>query len=245
MPDRSNETLEFSQSVIEQIGYYVYLLIDPLDEGPFYVGKGTGNRVFAHVNDAIINPQATDKLDRIRTIETRGNKVRHQILRHGLTEKEAFEIEASVIDLLGLDGLTNQVLGHESLERGKMSANDIMAQYDAHPISIEEPTLLVTVNKLFRYGMSPEELYEITRGNWVVGEQRNRVKYAHTVYRGIVREVFHVRQWFPIEARSTHQKTRTRWRFEGEVAHELRHYIGGDVSRYLTQNPVRYINCDP
>lgn len=38
----------FSQSVIEKLKYYVYLLQDPRDNSVFYVGKGVGNRVFQH-----------------------------------------------------------------------------------------------------------------------------------------------------------------------------------------------------
>ncbi|WP_263312590.1 hypothetical protein [Campylobacter sp. LR264d] len=37
---------EFSQEIIEQLGYYVYGLIDPRNGRYFYIGKGKGNRVF-------------------------------------------------------------------------------------------------------------------------------------------------------------------------------------------------------
>lgn len=40
---------EFSQEVINEIGFYVYRLIDPRNGNTFYVGKGKGNRVFAHM----------------------------------------------------------------------------------------------------------------------------------------------------------------------------------------------------
>ncbi|MCR2307669.1 hypothetical protein NSX65_32680, partial [Salmonella enterica] len=39
---------EFPSGVIEHLGWYVYRLIDPRDGSTFYVGKGKGNRVFAH-----------------------------------------------------------------------------------------------------------------------------------------------------------------------------------------------------
>ena len=47
--------LEFSQSVKEQLKYYVYALKDPRSLSKidfFYVGKGIGNRVFNHLEDA-------------------------------------------------------------------------------------------------------------------------------------------------------------------------------------------------
>ena len=45
----------FSSEVTEQLKYYVYRLIDPRTGLTFYVGKGKGNRVYAHINDALKN----------------------------------------------------------------------------------------------------------------------------------------------------------------------------------------------
>jgi len=44
---------QFSNKVIEELGYYVYALIDPRDNKIFYIGKGHGNRVFQHCLAAI------------------------------------------------------------------------------------------------------------------------------------------------------------------------------------------------
>lgn len=237
---------EFPVSVIEQLNYYVYLLIDPTNEEVFYVGKGTGNRIFSHLNSALSNPEPSDRLDKIRNIQQHGKDVKHIILRHGLVEKEAFEVEAAIIDYLGIKGLTNLKLGHDSRERGLMNAIDIIAQYSARRIEITEPSLLIRVNKLFRYGLDADELYEITRGNWVVGKRREKAKYAFSVYRGIVREVYIINNWFRVPARSEREKTRMRWRFDGEIADEMAHYFAGDVSHYISkrsQNPIKYLNC--
>jgi len=44
--------------------------------------------------------------------------------------------------------------------------------------------------------MSPEELYEVTRGIWKVGERsRNQVEYAFSIFQGIVLEIYRVDQW--------------------------------------------------
>ena len=45
----------FTSEVIEQLKYYVYRLIDPRNGQTFYVGKGKGNRLYAHINDALKN----------------------------------------------------------------------------------------------------------------------------------------------------------------------------------------------
>jgi uncharacterized protein len=57
---------EFPQSVIEKIGHYVYTLTDPRTRKVFYVGKGQGNRVFAHAQMALADATTADKLERIR-----------------------------------------------------------------------------------------------------------------------------------------------------------------------------------
>ena len=51
------------------------------------------------------------------------------IIRHGLTEKEAFEVEAALIDYIDIRELTNVVLGHDSDSRGLMSITDIITKY--------------------------------------------------------------------------------------------------------------------
>ena len=40
--------IEFKQTVINRLNYYVYCLVDPRDNRIFYIGKGHGNRVFQH-----------------------------------------------------------------------------------------------------------------------------------------------------------------------------------------------------
>ena len=237
---------EFPVSVIEKLSYYVYFLIDPDTQQIFYIGKGIGNRVFAHANDAISNASPNEKLDTIRAIHAAGQAVKHIIHRHGLTEKEAFEVEAALIEYVGLDKLTNQVHGYNSDDRGQMSAQDIISKYAAPEVVIAEPVILITVNRLYRRGMSSDELYEITRGNWVIGPRRDMAQYAFTVYHGLIREVYAINRWVPVTARRAETKQPVRWRFDGQVAMKLQHYVGGSTARYTVigaQNPIRYINC--
>lgn len=251
---------EFPLSVIEKLEYYVYLLIDPETNQVFYVGKGTGNRIFAHINAALADAGAGEKLDKIRDLRSRGIEVRHVIHRHGLTEKEAFEIEAALIDFIGISGLTNQVQGVHSDDRGQMTVAEIIAKYEAPLAEIKEPVILITLNRLYRRGMSSHELYEITRGKWVIGARRNKAKYAFAVYKGIVREVYEIerwlpirlddkealRKWLPVEEKDAEVKLKNRWLFEGKIARDLQHYVGNSTENYAVvgaQNPIRYVNC--
>ncbi len=235
----------FSPAIIERLGYYVYLLRDPETGEIFYVGKGTGNRIFAHINEAIAAVPNTPKLGRIRTIHAREQEVVYTIHRHGLTEKEAFEVEASLIDFLGLTELTNLVSGFDVL-RGAKSLSEIIEMYDAPLLAITEPALIVIINRMYRRGMTADELYEIARGNWVVGVNRNRIKCVFAVSNGLVRQVYEVEKWHPIQETRSEYKTKTRWRFDGHVAEDLQHYVGGSVENYLkagARNSIRYVNC--
>ena len=122
----------FTPYVSEQLKAYVYLLIDPRDGEVFYVGKGNGSRVFAHALDALGDEEsASDKLDRIREIHAAGQKVEHQLLRFGLTDRTAFEVEAAAIQLLGMDELTNKVEGHHVWRRGRMTTDVAISLIDA------------------------------------------------------------------------------------------------------------------
>jgi hypothetical protein len=235
----------FPTAVIEKLGYYVYSLADPRNGRVFYVGKGTGNRVFRHATGILRGTKRTDKIRQIRQIRSGGRNVRYKIIRHGMTNDVALEVEAALIDYIGLGDLTNLVLGHRVREHGCMNVRDIVATYRSENLRIREPVVLIIVNKLYRNLMSAEQLYEITRGNWGMGDRRLGAKYAVSVYRGLVREVYEIRSWCRARARTRQQKRQDRWRFSGVVAKNLRHYVGGSVRHFLgrgAQTPFRYVN---
>jgi hypothetical protein len=62
---------------------------------------------------------------------------------------------------------------------------------------IKEASLLVRISRLFREGMTEEELYEATRGVWKLGARRNEVDYVLSVANGEVQEVYCVDSWLP------------------------------------------------
>lgn len=176
-------TDRFSPGVEERIGSYVYLLIDPRDDDVFYVGKGAGHRCFAHVAEArkTLADSVGDyaKLARIRAIEATGVTVRIEILRHGLSEDEAFLVESTAIDLLGLETLANRVVGHAA-EFGRMPVPDLNVLYGANPVAIdpEHRVALIRINRLFKRGMSDDDLYEATWKWWRVASRRRELGTA-------------------------------------------------------------------
>lgn len=240
---------EFSQSVIENIGSYVYCLIDPIENEVFYIGKGKGNRVFAHLGEAIKSPKKSDKLDKIRQIREEGKEPIHFIIRHNLTDDEAKKLEGALIDFSRLNeannfNLTNLVRGSNSNQNGIRKIEDIYHQYGAQEITIEEPALVIVVNKLFWFGIPAKELYEATRKAWRADKKRiKKVEYVVATYFGIVREVYKVEKWFDIFDERT---KKTRYGFEGQIApDEIREkYLHQSASKYKGNgNPIRYVNC--
>lgn len=185
---------EFSPEDRRRLGHYVYLYLDPASDEVFYVGNGLGNRAFSHLDDA----RESDKAARIGEIREAGRAPEIEILVHGLeTEEEAYRVEAAAIDLLGKGHLTNRVRGWRSGTYGRMSAEQIEAQYGPEEVAVQHPALLVRINQLFRYGMTAIELYDATRGWWRVGPNRDQVNLALAVYDGVVQEVYQVEAWLP------------------------------------------------
>ena len=119
-------------------------------------------------------------------------------------------------------------------------------------ISIQEPSLLIRIPKLFRTGMSSRNLYDATRGAWKLG-RRQRARLAFAVDSGIVREVYEIENWHP--AGSTQYVARKfenvdiqgSWEFTGRVASaDVRDkYVGQSVADYFPRGaraPVIYVN---
>ena len=121
----------FSQTVCDEIGNYVYRLIDPRNGETFYVGKGRGNRVFNHIKEQIPADKeegAAPKLERIRAIHRAGLDVIHVIHRHEIPNEAVDDVEAALIDAYA--GLTNLQGGYKSSSLGPMHADEIKRKYD-------------------------------------------------------------------------------------------------------------------
>ncbi len=94
--------------------YYVYALIDPRDNQPFYIGKGKNKRMYNHKREAMIGKTSNaEKATRIRRIIDSGRDVVYQIIKGDLSEQEAFRLEKQTILDIGLDNLTNASRGND------------------------------------------------------------------------------------------------------------------------------------
>jgi len=239
---------KLSQSTIEKLGYYVYLLIDPCNMKVFYIGKGKGSRIYNHLIAAefskIKDIKSSEKLTKINDLKKENKEVILDILRHGMDEKEALEVESASIDLLGLPKVTNKIKGHSSGSTGRMNLKEIKIIYEAKKVEIKEPAVLVRINKLYTYRMKEGELYEATRQAWRVAPKKaNKANLIFSVYRGIIRGIFQDCIWSEIKR----GKDKGRYAFVGRNADKiyLDLYLDRSVNSYFKQgavNPIRYLN---
>lgn len=247
--------MEFKQSVIESLNYYVYCLVDPRNDKIFYMGKGKGNRVFNHAADALKSSVESDKLETIREIMNSGQNVKYYIIRHGLTEDESKLVESVLINVFtygpfNLESvLTNIQAGYHQWDRGIMTAQEINSLYDCDALSPipGERLMCININNTYnrperdQFG-TRENIYEATRKYWKVnGARAARAEYVLATYRGIVRAVFKPTKWFKSDI--VFDKG-ARWEFEGYEVKDSP-YLNTSVVGFINhgnQNPIRYIN---
>ena len=242
----------FSDVVIEALGVYVYALVDPRDNRIFYVGKGTGNRVFQHAQEAKASDPtqvASEKIQQILDILNEDKDVKCFILRHHLEAKNAdevgFTIESTIIDLLNSGlvsvdfNLTNGQTGHQQHEYGIMTVDDIIQKYDSL-LELKrrrgDELVAVKLNKVYRKDITPDELYEGTRRSWVMSLDRaQKVTHVLGTYLGRVVSVLKVTR---AEKDADNPK---RVIFTGELMDD-KDYLNKSVAEYTKcQNPVTYL----
>jgi len=220
--------------------------MDPRNNEPFYIGKGVGNRIFDHEKCAIKSKSSNLKLDRIREIKLRGDNIKILIIRHGIDEQTAFEIEAALIDfgILCNFNFSNIVMGHDSSDRGLMTIDELHRLYGAKPLTqVSDPLIMININRGYKRGMSSDEIYMATKEAWRVGERtRKTKKYVLSEYNGVIIEVFEIHHWYSVKTKGN--KINNRWGFNGRVApREIRmKYLNRSISHMKkkgSQSPFR------
>lgn len=236
----------FKQSVREALRYYVYALVDPRDRHIFYIGKGAGDRVFQHAEAAINSDDTSLKLATIREILDAGQNVEYYILRHNLTEQEAYMVESTIIDLLTYPAfnkvnlLTNIVCGHHQWNEGIKTENEINVIYDCKKIEplADDRLLLVSLNRSYDHKRSegvyrrPND-YESARKYWKIADSRaKKVTHILGIYRGIVRIVIAVKGYRKVDQTEDGKPfSSPRYVFEGDIIADSP-YLNTDVSDF-------------
>lgn len=249
--------MEFKQSVKDALNYYVYALVNPINHMIFYIGKGKGNRVFQHAEDALDEDSQSLRLDTIRKIIAQGYKVEYYILRHNLIEDVAFQLESTLIDMLTYskfnheNQLTNIVSGHHQWDEGIKSIDELNALYDCSRIKVDthDKLLLVSLNRSFNQAKAQGvyqrlDIYESTRKYWAIGtDKAQEVDYVLGVYKGIVRCVIKVESYkWVSQAEDGTVFKKPRCCFEGKILNNSS-YLNKDVSDYPfgSGGAIRYI----
>lgn len=262
---------EFTSEVWEKLGYYVYCLVDPRNKETFYIGKGIRNRVFNHVNafdpnefyakaenkDFELTEENNDpaKIRTIARIKNKGLDVIHIILRWGMDEQTALNVEAALIDFVGVEKLTNNVRGHDT-DRGKTTAEELQIKYGAkefyyNPDDENYPQFILikitdhSINLHKDKKTKEEKIYEAVRASWNINPNiANKYHYVLAVKNGIVIGVYEIYEngW----KKDPKDKKGKRAYFDGEDAPEeikeifLYKKIPDEFAGKGSQNPVRY-----
>lgn len=226
-----NKPTEFNAEVCNALNYYVYRLIDPRDGSTFYVGKGSGNRVFEHARGAhsLLSSQIeiedendedsiSLKMQTINDICKDDLEVIHVIHRHGMDEQTAFAVEATLID--AYPGLTNIASGHGD-DYGCMNTAEIVRKYSLETIqTIDEKILIIKIrNQTVEDRMNEEGIdannrtagiYAAVHREWKLARwHAEESEYVIASIDGIVKGVFKPIEWYEV---------RKRLAFKGEKA---------------------------
>lgn len=199
----------FPKGASKSLKYYVYRLLDPRSGSTFYVGMGSGNQVFAHASGKmLVKPDDAEtndpRLELVKEIVDSGLEVLSVIHRWGLDEATAFEVESAVMDCY--PGLTDRRNGQHH-DRGTGNAAQLVEGLS--PEIYYEPSfkyvlIKTTDEKIARMAAEGEEdpVYAACHEAWKLNlEIAQDYDYVITSVRGIVRGVYIVVGWYPVEGK--------------------------------------------
>jgi len=233
---------KFSSNTVSALQYYVYGLKYPNTErNYFYIGKGKGNRVFSHVNQKIKNGIKDPKYDIIKSLEKSGGP-EIDIIRHGLNEKEAFLLEATLIDVFGVEQITNKVKGIHSDKYGIMSIKNVESNYKGKDFDLNISAVCFKINKAWHKDISEEFLYNKIRGSWSLNLIRaKKADYGIGVCNGVIRGIYKICNW----EKGRVAKRGHRYLFNGYKEDKMQKYIGYSLENYpghAVSGPLFYYN---
>jgi uncharacterized protein len=127
----------------------------------------------------------------------------------------------------------------------------------SYSLNIIHPIVLIRVNQRYKDYLNEQQLYEATRGIWKVNLKRAKnAKYAFSVYKGDVKEIYEIEYWQPAQRDGypTREDVKVRAdvpfrkEFVGKVAPEdirklYRYKSVSDRFELGNQNPINYVNC--
>ncbi|KSZ56751.1 hypothetical protein Z045_22150 [Rhodococcus pyridinivorans KG-16] len=248
--DRAPSPKLLPKNICDQLGAYVYALLDPRDRSIFYVGAGRGNRIFTLVWTALgetsklteagektplATPETEAALRRIRTVYESGYAVEHFVVADALNPKTDADHTAAVtaeavIAALGLTEphrgdwvLTNLAGSTEESEadRTAIPIAELVRQYSASPApELPTPCVVLRVNEAKK--ASPAAVRELASKPWPAGSAARGIDGLPiiVVADNIVRAVYRATGW-EAAARTEENGGTILYRFVGESDEEL------------------------
>ncbi|ACB01071.1 MULTISPECIES: hypothetical protein [Cyanophyceae] len=186
--------------------------------------------------------ELSDKLKKIREIRLAGFKVAHVVHRHGMKEEVAKEVEAALID--AYPGLTNEMGGEGSGEKGVMHADEVVQKYTAEEAVFKHRALLISVNTT----SSERPLYEAVRHSWKLNLKKvEQAEVVLAVVKGLIKGAFIPGQWLQATSENFpgYSDAPKRLGFIGHEASEeiQKLYVGRRIPKefsFGSGNPIRY-----
>lgn len=124
--------------------YYVYKLYIDGEASPFYIGKGTGKRMYHHFMPYELS-KPIHKSYKILKAMSSGENVLASVIKSGLTEEEAFDLEVQLIKSFGrLDNGTGILINKSDGGRG--SRNIRVSKKTRKKLSAASKRRVVTEN---------------------------------------------------------------------------------------------------
>ena len=195
-------------TVDEKLEYYVYALLDPTDNVIFYVGKGKNGRIVDHIKEAKAalksQRKQSKKVERILKVLTDLGQIKFLILRSGLSEKNAYEVEGTMIDFLmnkdydfsRIADLQNVQGGHHNDTNGMMTFDDMQRIVSSEPAIINDGEKILAISINSSYFPSKRDVYAAVRSCWHVDvKHAQRARYIATVFQGVIVGLYENAHW--------------------------------------------------
>jgi uncharacterized protein len=248
--DRAPTPEPLPPPVIEQLGAYVYALVDPRDHSILYIGNGRGNRIFTLVWTALretqkladadekappATPESEAALRRIRAVYSSGYSVEHFVVAdalHPATDPEhtAGATAQAVIAALALLEphrgecvLTNLAGATEDSEadRTAIPIAELVRQYSAQAApELPTPCVVLRINEA--KSASPGAVRDLASRGWPAGTAARGIDGLPiiVVADNIVRGVYRATGW-EAASRTEENGGTILYRFVGEADSEL------------------------